>query len=62
MQDRLLPGLAALQRGVDLPVVPLDHIELLVQQPHDLLLLGWAGSSNSAGLIDESTRAFVLRR
>ena len=39
-EDRPPQGLAALQRGVELPLVPLDGLKLLVQQAHDLLLLG----------------------
>ena len=39
-QDGLAEGGAALQGGVDLPLVLLDGRELLVEKPHDLLLLG----------------------
>jgi hypothetical protein len=39
-EDRLPQGLAPLQRGVDLPLVPFDRLELLVQQAHDFLLFG----------------------
>ena len=39
-QDGLAEGCAALQGGVDLPLVLLDGRELLVKQSHDLLLLG----------------------
>lgn len=41
-EDRLPQGRAPLQRGVDLPLVPLDHLELGVEEAHDLLLLGEA--------------------
>ena len=34
-QDRLAERFAALQRGVDLPLVLLDHRELLVEQPFE---------------------------
>ncbi len=42
-QDRLAEGFAALQGGVDLPLVLLDHRELLVEQADDFLLF-WEGA------------------
>ncbi len=35
LEDRLPQGLALPQRPVHLPLVPLDHLELFVQQAHD---------------------------
>ena len=40
LQDRLPQRLAPAQRRVDLALVPLDHLELLVEQADDFALLG----------------------
>jgi len=55
-EDRLAGGFAALERGIDLPLVLRDHRELLVEESDNFLLLG-EGTNGGRHRFDVSTWA-----